>query len=236
MRIASEGEVKRTVKVFLRGMQIVFAFAFVLAVLFVPAGTLAWPEAWLLVSLYSLSVAGVALWMRRKDEGLLRERTDRKREGKTWDKILLSVYSVFLLCMLVTCGLDAVRFGWTKLPPAVEAVGFLLLVPAGVIVFLAMRENTFLSEVVRIQEDRGHHVIKTGPYAIVRHPMYTGIILFVVAIPLALGSLSGLVFSAAIAIVFVVRTLLEEATLRAELPGYADYANEVRYRLVPGLW
>jgi protein-S-isoprenylcysteine O-methyltransferase Ste14 len=216
--------------------KIVSAFVFVLCFFFIPAGTLAWPEAWILICLYTLAVGAAVIWLGKYDPGLLKERSKRKNDGKPWDKVLLSVYTVLLLCMIVLCGLDAVRFEWTSMPLLVKVSGFLLFIPAGLLVFTAMKENTFLSEVVRIQTDREHHVIKKGPYGIIRHPMYAGVILFIIAIPVALGSLSGLIVSGLIAVLFVVRTQIEDRTLQRELPGYTEYTNEVRYRLLPWVW
>jgi protein-S-isoprenylcysteine O-methyltransferase Ste14 len=99
-----------------------------------------------------------------------------------------------------------------------------------------MRENTYLSRVVEIQKDRGHKVITTGPYRYVRHPMYVGVIILLVSVPLALGSLWALVPGVALTIIIIIRTHLEDKTLHAELEGYKAYAGKVRYRLVPGIW
>jgi protein-S-isoprenylcysteine O-methyltransferase Ste14 len=105
-----------------------------------------------------------------------------------------------------------------------------------VLLFLVMRENSFLSRVVEIQKDRGHKVITTGPYAVVRHPMYVAVIVSYLATPFALGSLWTLVPAAAMALVLLIRTVFEDRTLHEELDGYRDYAARVRYRLCPGIW
>ena len=99
-----------------------------------------------------------------------------------------------------------------------------------------MTQNRYLSDVVRIQEERGHEVCMTGPYRYVRHPMYVGVIIFVLCLPLALGSFFALFLSAAILFVFLIRTSLEDKTLQKELPGYKEYTEQVRYRLIPGIW
>ena len=102
--------------------------------------------------------------------------------------------------------------------------------------FFIFRENTYLSRVVRIQADRAHHVVKTGPYRYIRHPMYLGIIFMISFTPLALGSFYALIFSVLIILLFILRTYLEDQALQKELPGYKEYINEVRYRLFPGIW
>jgi protein-S-isoprenylcysteine O-methyltransferase Ste14 len=104
------------------------------------------------------------------------------------------------------------------------------------LIWWVMATNTYLSEVVRIQEERGHRVIKDGPYQFIRHPMYFGVILAVLCVPLALGSWWSLIPAALIVILFIIRTALEDRTLQAELPEYKDYADVVRYRLFPGVW
>ena len=114
--------------------------------------------------------------------------------------------------------------------PVIIATGVFLLI------FLTFRENNYLSRVVRIQDDRAHQVIKTGPYRYIRHPMYLGIIFMIIFTPLALGSFYALIFSALIVFLFILRTYLEDQTLQKELPGYKEYTSKVRFRLFPGVW
>ena len=109
-------------------------------------------------------------------------------------------------------------------------------IPGSAVAFWAMRENAFLSDVVRIQEDRGHTVCTTGPYRYVRHPMYVGVILIMICFPFSLGSLYTLIPAFIIVILFFIRTALEDKTLLEELPGYKEYAQRVRHRLIPGIW
>jgi protein-S-isoprenylcysteine O-methyltransferase Ste14 len=160
----------------------------------------------------------------------------RRKDAKTWDKIILVVYSILTMIMLAVAGLDAVRYQWTHVPLMVKALGFLGFIPAYMLVFWTMMENRYLSEIVRIQEERGHEVCTTGPYRYVRHPMYVGVIIFVLCLPLALGSFYALFLGVLIILVFLIRTSLEDKTLQNELPGYKEYAEQVRYRLVPGIW
>ena len=207
-----------------------------LSVFFIPAGTLRWPEAWVFLVLYFSSVAGAFLWMKVKAPDLLKERMSKKRDVKSWDKWILGLYTFFLVVMIVVAGLDAVRFAWSRLSWALEALGFLGYVPAMAFLFWVLTQNPFLSEKVRIQSDRGQFVCTTGPYRYVRHPMYTGIILLVFCVPISLGSLYALIPAAVIAFLFVLRTSLEDKTLHRELSGYREYAQRVRFKLIPGLW
>jgi protein-S-isoprenylcysteine O-methyltransferase Ste14 len=136
----------------------------------------------------------------------------------------------------VLAGLDAGRFGWSSVPPSLQAAGWAGLLFAGAVIWWAASANTFLSRMVRIQDDRGHRVVAEGPYLWIRHPMYAGVIVFILCVPLVLGSCWALVPGVLIGILFVTRTTLEDQTLREELPGYRDYAQRVRYRLIPWVW
>jgi protein-S-isoprenylcysteine O-methyltransferase Ste14 len=174
--------------------------------------------------------------MKRRAPDLLKERLTRNKEIKSWDKMIMTVYSFLLIILLAVPGLDAVRFGWSEVPLVVKALGFFGYIPALVFAFWAMRENAYSSDVVRIQEDRGHTVCSTGPYRYVRHPMYVGVILFVLCFPLSLGSLYSFIPASIIVVLFIIRTSLEDKTLQEELPGYKEYTQTVRYRLIPGVW
>lgn len=206
------------------------------ALLFVPAGTLDWPEAWIFISLYLVFVFGVALWWRIKNPGLLKERAAPPKDARKWDRKLMSVYSALLIVYLILPGLDVKRFGWSDLPDVVKWCAFFFMLQPLTLILWAVKENAFLSQTVRIQDDRGHTVCTTGPYAFVRHPMYAGIIQLMILIPLALGSIFTTIPAVLIDMIFVARTSLEDRTLQRELPGYAEYAERVRYRLIPGIW
>lgn len=207
-----------------------------MALFFGSAGTFNWPEAWLFLFLYAVAVTGMVTWLKKNDPELLKERMSRKKDAKTWDKIILVTYSLLVMIMLAVAGLDAVRYQWTHVPLVLKVLGFLGFIPAYMLIFWTMTQNRYLSEVVRIQEERGHEVCTTGPYRYVRHPMYVGVIIFVLCLPLALGSFFALFLSAAILSVFLLRTSLEDKTLQKELPGYKEYAEQVRYKLIPGIW
>jgi protein-S-isoprenylcysteine O-methyltransferase Ste14 len=211
-------------------------FGTLMASFFGPAGTFNWPEAWIFLFLYAVSVTGMVSWLKKNAPDLLKERMSRRKDAKTWDKIILVTYSVLVMLMLAIAGLDVGRYQWTHVPLLVKILGFLGFIPAYMLVFWTMTQNRYLSEVVRIQEERGHTVCTTGPYKYVRHPMYVGVVIFILCLPLALGSFYAFFFSSLIILVFLIRTSLEDKTLHKELPGYQEYAEKVRYKLIPGVW
>jgi len=208
----------------------------IFASIFVPAGTFNWPEAWLFLLLYFTLVTGTLTWLKKNAPGLLKERMSRKKESKSWDKKIMTVYPFFLISLSIVPGLDAVRFHWSKVPLVLKACGFTGFFFAMGFAFWAVKENAFASDVVRIQDERGHRVCSTGPYRYVRHPMYVGVVLGLLCFPLALGSLFSFIPVFFILVLFILRTSLEDKTLQEELPGYKEYAQKVRYRLLPGVW
>jgi protein-S-isoprenylcysteine O-methyltransferase Ste14 len=210
--------------------------AILAVVLFLSAGRLNWAEAWWFVLAYGGFLLVYGVWGLRKDPGQMAERSRLGRNVKTWDKTIMAVYTVLLLGMLVLAGLDAGRFAWSSVPPSLQAAGWVGLLFAGAVIWWAASANTFLSRMVRIQDDRGHRVVAEGPYRWIRHPMYAGLIVFILCVPLVLGSCWALVPGVLIGILFAIRTALEDQTLREELSGYRDYAQRVRYRLIPWVW
>jgi len=217
-------------------IQTVVTVLFAFAVVFVPAGTLNWPEAWVFLLLYFVFVTAALIWMKKNAPGLLKERMSKKKDTKSLDKKFFAAYSFFLIILLIVPGLDAVRFGWSDVPLFVRVLGFVGFVPAMGFAFWAVKENAFASDTVRIQKERGHTVCTTGPYRYVRHPMYVGVILILLCFPLFLGSLYAFIPAFINITLFILRTSLEDKTLQEELPGYKEYAQEVRYRLFPGVW
>lgn len=211
---------------------------FFIAIIFVPAGTFKWLEAWIFLLLYFIWLTAVIAWMKKNDPELLKERMTgrKKKDVKRWDKVFLFTYSLMVLVLVVLTGFDAVRFHWSQVPLVVKVVGFLGFILAIIIVSWTMKENTYLSEMVRIQKERGHQVCTTGPYQYVRHPMYAAVIVFLFCFPLALGSYYSLIPAFVTVILFLFRTALEDKTLHNELQGYEEYAEKVRYRLIPGIW
>jgi len=205
--------------------------------LFVPAGTLRWPSAWVfLVTTGVASLVGM-VWLARHDPALFKERSRSpfQHDQKLWDKVLMGALLPLWLGWYVLMGLDK-RFAWSSVPVAVQVLGGVLIGLCLYLCWLVFRENSFAAPVVKLQKDRGHKVVTSGPYAYVRHPMYTGVILFLLGTPLLLGSWWGLCVSAFLILMLGFRAVMEERMLTAELDGYADYAAGVRYRLVPLLW
>ena len=207
------------------------------ALLFVPAGTLHWPAAWLFLG--TIGILGVTggLWLARHDPALLDERMRpvMQDDQPAADKKFILVFGFAGLIWLLAIGLDMRAHG-VRVPREMQALGFLMLLFSSGFILWVMRENSFAAPVVKLQTERGHRVISSGPYAFVRHPMYSGAMLFFVGAPLLLGSWWGVGLSPLFAVLFAVRIAIEERTLLTGLPGYADYTAQVRYRLVPGLW
>ncbi len=205
-------------------------------VLFLAAGRLDWTAAWVYLILNVLIVSTFGLYVGRRNPDLINERGRIGQSAKSWDKVVMILYTLTMFALCIVAGLDAVRFVWTTMHVSLQVVGVIGLLLSMAITYWAMLSNPFLSTAVRIQTDRGHQVATTGPYRIVRHPMYVGVIILWLSTALILGSWWALVPSLIIALIIVVRTALEDQMLQAELPGYADYAKQVRYRLAPGVW
>jgi protein-S-isoprenylcysteine O-methyltransferase Ste14 len=203
--------------------------------LFLAAGTAAWPMAWYFLLVFAAFIAATFALV---DPDLVRERASPGKEAQRSDVILASLGFLGLYPgVLLTAGLDAVRYGWTPpLPAALRFAALGVFILGYAFALWAMRSNRFFATFVRIQTERGHRVIEAGPYVWVRHPGYAGTLVAHLALPLALGSLVALVPAAVGSAVFVLRTVVEDRTLGRELPGYAAYQRRVPWRLVPGLW
>ena len=216
---------------------VVFAVILVMALLlFIPAGRLDWPEAWILSLLYGVFLLIYAVWGTLKAPDLLKERSQVAQNVKTWDKVIMVIYTALLLSTPIVAGVDVGRAQWSQMPALLQGLGLAGILLAGALVFWTVLTNAYLGRMVRIQDDRGHQVITGGPYHYVRHPMYVGIILLFPCMALFLGSWWACAPASLIALLMVIRTALEDRTLQAELPGYAEYARQVRYRLLPGVW
>ncbi|MCC7446194.1 MAG: isoprenylcysteine carboxylmethyltransferase family protein [Anaerolineae bacterium] len=206
------------------------------AILFLSAGRVDWMAGWALVVITLLWVIATALVVIPRNPELLAERVGPKKGAKTWDTIIVSSVGILMLVGYVVAGLD-IRFGWsTGIAPSTQLVALVVTVLGYALLVWATGANAYFSQIVRIQTERGHTVATGGPYRLVRHPGYVGTILFSLATPLMLGSWWALIPGGISAVLFVVRTALEDRTLQTELAGYADYARRVRYRLMPGLW
>lgn len=212
--------------------------ALMAALLFVPAGTAAWPEAWIFLGIIGAIGSAAGLWFARHDPGLLRERLASPLQAgqPAWDKVILLLFFTLYLASFVVMGLDAVRWQTTVMPVWVEASGAACILASYAIIWRVLVENSFAAPVVRIQEERGQRIVMTGPYAIVRHPMYGGATLFLFGTPLLLGSAFGLVFASLLVVLLAIRSILEERALADRFPDYAAYREKVRYRFVPHVW
>lgn len=202
------------------------------ALLFVPAGTIRFWEAWVYVVLTFVPMAVLAFLMLAWDPARM-ERRMRLREGRTEQKRAIAAMSVLLLAILIIAGLDR-RYSWSTVPTAVVLIADALVVVGYVFYGLTIRENRYASRVVEIQQNQV--VISTGPYSIVRHPMYLGASLMFGLAPLALGSYWGLIPAILFPLMLAARLKNEEQLLRESLQGYDDYTRKVKYRLVPFVW
>lgn len=207
------------------------------ALLFACAGTMHWPSAWVFLATCALLGPLCGWWLYRVDPALLAERLRPvlQRDQPAADKAFMIVFVIAMLAWLAAMGLDR-RTQFSDMPVALQALGLVLFVLSTLFILWVFRENSFAAPVVKLQADRAQRVVSTGPYAHVRHPMYSGMILFFAGVPLLLGSWWGLVMAPVIVVLFAVRIGIEERTLREGLPGYSDYMTRVRYRLLPGVW
>jgi len=224
-----------TLAVWLRLFATFVVFA---ALLFGGAGTPAWPAGWLFLVIFFSASTAMTVNLARHDPALLAERMRFPIQAGQpgWDKVVMGLAMPLVSLWFVLMGLDAVRFGWSEMPIALQALGTILLVVALGAMHAVFRANTFLAPAVRIQAERQHAVVSTGPFAIIRHPLYATAMLWFVATPLTLGSWWGLAYASLLAAGLVVRTMLEDRMLARSLLGYTDYQAKVRYRLVPGFW
>ncbi|MBB4392520.1 MULTISPECIES: isoprenylcysteine carboxylmethyltransferase family protein [unclassified Bradyrhizobium] len=207
------------------------------ALLFASAGTLRWPSAWVFLATCTLLGPLCGWWLYRIDPALLAERLRPvlQKDQPAADKLFMSVFVVAMLAWLVLIGVDR-RLQSSDMPVALQAFGLALFLASTLFTMWVFRENSFAAPVVKLQAERAQRVISTGPYAHVRHPMYSGMVLFFAGVPLLLGSWWGLVMVPILVLLFAIRIGIEERTLREGLPGYDDYAARVRYRLMPGVW
>ncbi len=203
--------------------------------LFLPAWTLKYWQAWVFIVVFMVSVNAIGLYLTLKDPALLerRKKFGPGMEQSMAQKIIMSLAVLTDLGLLVFCAVDH-RFGWSSVPAYVSVAGDGLVALGLFINLLVFRENSYGGSTVETVE--GQRVISTGPYALVRHPMYAGVLIMVIGVPLALGSWWGLAIIAVTTPVLMWRILDEERLLKQDLPGYAEYMQKVRYRLVPHVW
>jgi protein-S-isoprenylcysteine O-methyltransferase Ste14 len=208
------------------------------AILFIPAGTVHWPGAWVFLAEMGGGGLAIGLWLAENDPGLLDERLSpmiqQKQEGR--DKKLMASIIILWFAWMVIMALDSTRYRLSHVPAWLQGIGALGPLASLYIGYRVFRENSFAAPVVKIQKERGQKVVTSGPYRYVRHPMYAGAILFFLGTPLLLGSWFGLAMTPILIILLAARIVMEEKTLRDGLEGYGEYMTRVRYRLLPGIW
>jgi len=204
--------------------------------LFWSAGRIDWWPAWAAIAVWVVFFTATDIFILRFNPDLMAERLTPPKEAKTWDRAIMSIFRLMTLVRYILAGLDQ-RYGWTGgFPLAIQIAALTVCVLSYALLAWAMASNSFFSQVVRIQSDRGHAVATDGPYRYVRHPAYVGMIVFELAMSTLFASWWAIIAGGLCAILLVLRTALEDRTLQVELTGYADYARQVRYRLLPGIW
>jgi protein-S-isoprenylcysteine O-methyltransferase Ste14 len=203
--------------------------------LFVPAGTMQYWQAWVYLAIFTGASALISLYLIKKDPELLKR---RMRGGPTAEteitqKVIMLFTSIGFIALLIVPALDY-RFGWSVVPLSVVTAGDALASIGFYFIFLVYKENTFTSATIEVAKDQ--KVISTGPYALVRHPMYASALLYLVGTPLALGSYWGLLAVAFMMSFLIWRLVDEEKFLAKNLPGYTEYQKKVQHHLVPYVW
>ncbi len=217
------------------GLAVASVVVILAGLLFVLARHLDWTLGWIYVAIFAATWAITLACLLRWNPELIRWRMYPGKGTKTWDKVWLGLFAPVAIAVYVVAVLEA-REGVSSAQGAAWLLGLAIFVPSWALVIWSMVVNPFFEKTVRIQTDRGHRVIDTGPYAYVRHPGYVGFAGWMLSTPLLLASAWAFVPALLAVILLVIRTALEDRTLRAELPGYAEYAARVRFRLIPRVW
>jgi protein-S-isoprenylcysteine O-methyltransferase Ste14 len=206
------------------------------AVWFGLAGRLTWWQGWAVLLSFSLLLVLVYFRLARDNPDLLRERNQPAEVAESWDRRIMRIYSILLVILWIISALDAGRFQWSRVAAGIQLLGWLMLIGSGAIIWRVLQINAYLSSWARLQPDRGQVVIQEGPYRLIRHPMYLGIIIAFIGMPLALASWWAQVPAVLIGLLYIYRTYREDRMLMQGLPGYPEYANRVKFRLIPGIW
>ncbi|HWQ65843.1 MAG TPA: isoprenylcysteine carboxylmethyltransferase family protein [Methanospirillum sp.] len=203
------------------------------ALLFGSSGQFFWRMAWIFIIVHVIATIILALGV---SPSLIEERSERRKGVKKWDQAMVLLLSVLGFIILLLAGLDH-RFHWTdSFSLMLQISGLCMFILGYGIVINSGITNKFFSGVIRIQSDRGHHVVTEGPYQYIRHPGYFGLILCMIAEPLMFNSLWAAIPTVCAVILFLIRTYLEDCTLKDELSGYSEYSRQVRFRIIPGIW
>jgi protein-S-isoprenylcysteine O-methyltransferase Ste14 len=220
-------------------VQAFLGLAFLLIVLalalFIPAGSLRFWQGWTYLGVFGLSTILITAYLIRRDRELLARRVKGGPAAETQksQQVIQSFASLFFIALYVVAGLDF-RFGWSQVPPVLSLVADGVVALGFYIVFLVFKENTYTSATIEVAD--AQQVISSGPYGVVRHPMYAGAFLLLLFTPLALGSWVALPLPLPLILVIIARLLAEERFLAANLSGYEAYRQKVRYRLLPYIW
>lgn len=207
------------------------------AALFISAGRLDWINAWVFLGMSLILQTVATIVLAKKNPQLLNERGRFSKEGtKPFDRVFFVLYMPVVTASLVVMGLDAGRYGWTNMPGWLVVPGLIGTAAAFILVLWAMVVNPYFECSIRIQEDRDQRAITSGPYGYIRHPGYLYEVVGMLMLPLILGSWWGYVPAFILVILWVIRTAVEDHTLREGLPGYREYASRTRYRLIPLVW
>ena len=227
---ANNTETKKTRRRLL--FYIVISFFVVPVILFLPAGSIDYWQAWLyLVSLY-IPATYIVIYLWKHDFPLLLRRAKTREKDRTQGLLIQFIKYIFFIGFMI-CGFDH-RYHWSNVPAAAVITADCFVLAGYLLIFLVLKENPYASRIIEVEE--GQKVIDTGPYAVVRHPMYSASILIYMPTPLALGSFWALIPFAFLPVLMIFRLLLEEKTLRKNLPGYSEYCQKIRYRLLPFIW
>lgn len=220
-------------------IQVIFSFFYLLifpVALFFLAGDWHWIEGWMFSIIFCGASFAIVVYLYLHDPDLLNERFSWpvQKTQKAWDKWLLVFFFLGFLGWYAIMPVDARRFHWSpQFPVWLRIIGGIMFILAFLLLFGALKENTFAAPVIKMQKERGQKVISTGLYGIVRHPMYSGATLLFVAGPILLGSIYGVVLGLLLTIMLAVRSVGEESMLKEELAGYSDYMREVKWRVIP---
>jgi protein-S-isoprenylcysteine O-methyltransferase Ste14 len=213
--------------------QVLFTLIIQGIILFISAWSVTWHWAWIFLTL-GIIILIINFFVIPVE--LMEERGKKKENVKKWDKILTSINIIPMLGIYIVSGLDY-RFGWSINPNIlVHIIGLIFYFFGSMLFTWSMLSNKYFSTMVRIQIERGHEVAISGPYRYIRHPGYVGFIMMVLATPISLGTLYALLMSGITTILFIIRTSLEDKTLKNELAGYLEYSNKVKYKLIPFIW
>jgi protein-S-isoprenylcysteine O-methyltransferase Ste14 len=218
-------------------LKVVVMLAILVGAMALLAGRWDWMAGWVFLGIFTVYSLVLFVWLSVIDPGLARERRrDADERNQPYERVIIPLMVILELSLLIVATLDGGRFGWSTVPVWARVAGWSLLAVAGAVLPWVFHTNTFASGVGRIQDDREHHVITNGPYRYVRHPMYTGVIIGFIGLPLALGSWWALIPGGLLILTFIYRTWQEDRFLTVSLPGYAEYAQQTRCRLLPGIW